>query len=111
MGVIQPLWKLGWKDVQWDVGVGLGIATVEFKSSSQVYDYSSSSSVSIGNTRTMFSALINTELKVFVTDHFSIGLAADLAYIPEDVPSVQGITFESKTLGTRSVGFVLGLHL
>jgi hypothetical protein len=113
VGVIQPLWKLGWRNVQWDVGLGLGMASVDFRAASQsyAYPYPLSSGVSIEKKKTTFSAMISTELKVFVVDNFSIGLAADLVYLPEDVPDVQGFNFQSKTLGTRSLGFVLGSHL
>lgn len=113
VGVIQPLWKLGWRDVQWDIGAGVGIARIDFKATSQAYEYYTppSPTISIDKKKSTISAQFNTELKVYITEYFSLGLTADLVYIPEEVPDVPGISFESRTLGTTSIGFVLGVHI
>ncbi len=113
VGMFQPLWKLGLRGVQWDIGGGVGIATIDCRSASQVYDYSSGSwsEVAVKLQKSTISAALITELKVFLGDNLSLGVAADLAYIPEDVPDAQGFSFRSKTVGTSSIGFVVGFHL
>lgn len=110
VGVIHPLWKLGWRDVQWDIGAGVGLATIDLQTTSQIYTYPAQPSILIGKKGSIFSATVSTELKVFIAEYFSVGIAADLVFIPEDVPDVPAFKFESKTLGTQSVGFVLGFH-
>lgn len=114
VGVFKPLWTLGMHSVQWDIGVGVGIASVDFSIAPDVYYYyyppPSSSGTPIETKKTTFSAMTYTELKVFIADYFSVGFIADLVYIPENVPSVQGVTFERETFGTTSVGFVVGYH-
>jgi hypothetical protein len=117
VGVFQPLWKLAWPDVQWDVGVGVGTAAVNFNAESlhyvysPFYGYETEVRRSTGYKESTFSVTINTELKVFIADYFSLGLSADLVYIPDDVPDIPGINLESKTLGTSSIGLVLGIHI
>ncbi len=114
IGVFQPLWKLGWRVAQWDIGAGFGRASYDFRASSPPF-YVAYDSVSPGTfiekKKTAFSTLLYTEFKVFLTDYFSLGITADWAYIPEKVPDVQGFTFDSHHLGSTSIGFVLSFHL
>jgi hypothetical protein len=114
VGVFQPLWKLGWRTVQWDVGGGLGIASYDFNTNYGP-DYSIEGLMrpgrSEGQSTTTFSTLLFTEFKLFLADYFSLGVTADWAYIPDKVPDVKGIPFASRQLSTTSIGFVLTLHI
>jgi hypothetical protein len=114
VGVFKPLWTLGMHRVQWDIGLGVGLTSVNFSVTPNVYYYyyppPSSPGTAIALKKTTFSAMTYTELKVFFADYFSVGLTADLVYIPETIPAVKGIAFERETFGTTSVGFVVGYH-
>lgn len=115
VGVVQPLWMLGWRKVQWDVGVGIGKASVNFMAAQPgYYDYASGGfkdGKSAEVSRSGFTTLWYTELKVFLADYMSLGITADWVRVPQDIPDISGVTLESKNLGTSSVGFVLGFHL
>ncbi len=112
VGVIQPLWKLGWRDLQWDIGAAVGMASVDCRAISWGYDsYYQAVEFLVEKKKTTFSAAINTEFKVFIAEYLSLGVTADLVYIPEDVPDAGGFNFASTTLGSSSIGFVLGFHL
>ncbi len=114
VGVFKPLWLLGGRSLQWDIGVGVGMASVDLSASpGVVYDYYPSSSppmTPVGLKKKTFSAMMYAELKLFFTGNLSVGFNADLVYIPEDVPSVQNVTFERGTFTSTSVGFVVGYH-
>lgn len=114
VAVVQPLWKLGLKGVQWDVGAGIGVASYDCQAFSppSYYSYDSvRAGMFIEQKKTTFSTLIYTEVKVFPANFLSLGVAADWAYIPDRVPVVQGVKFESNRLGTTSIGFVLSFHI
>lgn len=114
IAVVQPLWKLGLKSLQWDIGGGVGVATYKCQASSPPYYFTYDSlwaGTSVDQNKTTFSTLLYTELKVFPSDFFSIGVAADWAYVPDRVPAVRGFTFDSERLGTTSIGFVLSFHI
>jgi hypothetical protein len=110
VGVFKPLWKLKWRAVQWDVGIGAGRASVDFTATQSLY-YTGPSTLMVEKRKETFSAFTFTEFKWFIAQNFSIGLTADFVYIPENVPQLQGINFQSSQLGTTSVGFVFGIHL
>ena len=113
VGVIQPLWKLGWQAAQWDIGGGLGIAHYDFNATTTYfysYDGTQQPPTTVEKTQSTFSTLLFSEFKLFLTDYFSLGVIADWVYIPDKVPSVQDFTFDSDHFGTTSVGFVASFH-
>jgi len=61
----------------------------------------------------VFSAVVYTDLKLYIQRWLSLGLAADYVYIPkENIPAFEraGIPAQSKPLGTSSLGFSLSFH-
>ena len=109
VGVFQPLWKLGWRTIQWDIGAGVGWASQEFTAS--VAPYQNPSWIPIETKAHSISTLLYTELKVYLADYFSLGVVADWVYVPEKVPEIQEFVFEAKHLSTTSIGFVLSFHI
>jgi hypothetical protein len=112
VGVFQPLWKLTGRNVRWDVGAGAGLASFDFSGSSWTNTFEGQSVIaSVAARNNAFSALAYTELKFFLSDYFTIGLTADVVLTSERVPALNGMTLESSTLGTTSVGVAFGFHM
>jgi hypothetical protein len=112
VGVVQPLWKLTGRNVHWDIGAGLGLASFDFSGTSWTYTYGLEPPMTtVAVRKDVLGALAYTELKVFVSGYFSLGLTADVVITSESVPNMTGVTFDSSTLGTSSVGVTFGFHL
>jgi hypothetical protein len=112
VGVVQPLWKLTGRNVHWDIGAGVGLISFDFSGTSWTYTpWLESPMTTVALRKDVLGAMAYTELKVFVSGYFSLGLTADVVITSESVPNITGVTFDSSTLGTSSVGVTFGFHL
>jgi hypothetical protein len=114
VGVLKPLHSFTPRGLQWDVGAGIGLASVDYYCHSYTYSYTSGSSLSqtsdVTIKKSVLSGVVYTEAKVFVSPYCSLGIAADYVIIPKKIPDIQEIGIGSRSMGTTSIGFALGLH-
>lgn len=111
LGILKPLHLLMPRNLQWDVGAGIGIASVEYNSLRYSYPYADTSRTpDMAIRKTLFSGVVYTEVKVFLSDYLSLGISGDYVFIPKKIPAIEEMKVESRGMGTASIGFVLGLH-
>lgn len=107
------------KRISLNIGIGAGMAQVDFKlrTSSETWNPSNWTYDTTRNqyniSKRLFSSVIFTELNFYLRDDLSLGLVADYVYIPSlqapEIPEA-GIPAQKLRLGNASVGFTLGLH-
>lgn len=117
--VLKPPRFQKWKRISLNVGIGAGMAQVDFKvrTSSETWDpyywtYDTARN-QYNISKRLFSSVIFTELNFFLRSDLSLGLVADYVYIPSlQAPEILevGITAQKLRLGNASVGLTLGLH-
>jgi hypothetical protein len=103
------------KPIVWNVGLGAGVAKVNFSLESSIHSwcptFEERSEHNIS--KTFFSGVIFTELNLYLHEAMSLGLTADYVFIPsEQAPEILegGIPAQKLRLGNASVGFTLGFH-
>ena len=117
VGNYQPFRRQLPKSLVWNVGLGLGLANVDFSlrygSRSYYPYYSFDIKAEHAFAKTLFSALADTELNVFFSNDFSLGLRADFVFVPSrQVPAMPEAEFPGQKLplGNASIGLTLGWH-
>lgn len=111
LGILKPLHSLMLRNLQWDVGAGMGFARVEYNSLHFSYPYiDTSQTPNVTISETLFSGLVYTEVKLFLSGYLSLGITGDYVIIPKKIPAIDERKVESRGMGTASIGFVLGLH-
>lgn len=111
LGILKPLASLAPRNLQWDVGVGVGGARVEYIVQGQRDHYPDPPrDFTMSIRKTLFSGMVYTEVKFFLSGYFSLGITGDYVFIPERIPEIQEMSIPSRQMGTGSIGFVLGLH-
>jgi len=123
IGVFKPFAGSMPRSISWELGVGLGAATIDFeleanwnkydhrRDYSQWKDYRGS--FGHANSEKVFSGTVFTTFNLFLHRGLSLGAYADYAYLPDrDAPAVPEVGFEAQKLrfGNASIGFSLGLH-
>ena len=115
IGIYKPFLKQMPKPIVWNVGLGAGVAKVNFSLKSSIHSWypyledRSEHNIS----KTLFSGVVFTELNLYLHESMSLGFTADYVYIPsERAPEILegGIPAQKLHLGNASVGFTLGLH-
>jgi len=104
------------KRISLNLGIGLGMAQVDFRIRTDLETWDPSYDV-IRNqysvSKRLFSSVIFAELNYYLRRALSLGLIADYIYIPSlqapEIPEA-GIAAQNLRLGNASVGFTLGLH-
>ena len=104
------------KRISLNLGIGLGMAQVDFRIRTHVETWTPTYEV-IRNqyniSKRLFSSVIFAELNFYLRDALSLGLIADYVYIPSlqapEIPEA-GIPAQDLRLGNASVGLSLGLH-
>lgn len=111
LGILKPLHSLALRNVQWDVGAGIGVASVDYHDYQKTYTYPDTLlPIEVTRRETLISGMLYTEVKVFLSDYFSLGVTGDYVFIPEKTPTIREINIGSRSMGTASIGFALGLH-
>jgi hypothetical protein len=111
LGILKPLHSLVLRNLQWDIGGGIGVASVEYNCHRYSFVYAGGEQASdVTIKKTLFSTLVYTEAKVFLSDYLSLGITGDYVFIPKKIPSIDEVKVESRGMGTASIGFTLGLH-
>jgi hypothetical protein len=118
-GLYQPLRGLLPSRLQWRIGMGLGAAKVNFNlKTSNGYSiplnpYWVDEKTEFGISRWFLSGVVFTEITVPLSSFFSLGLAADYAWIPSQqapgYPNPQ-IPAQKLRLGNASLGAAFSFH-
>jgi len=103
IGVIKPLCVTNLRKLQWDIGIGAGFASMNYKVRHPWFSNAE-------DRETMFSGLVYTEVRVMLSGYLSLGVVGDWVYIPRDAPAIPKIELGPRTMRTTSVGLVLGFH-
>ena len=77
---------------------------------SGVFPNASSDSTIVKINESMFSGLIFTEFDLYLFDEFSLGLAIDYVYLPEEMEAIPELGIDKRSLGNFSIGATIGLH-
>jgi hypothetical protein len=102
------------KRTAWNVGVGIGLAKVEFnlKAHTETWDPYTEVTTEHNISNTSFSGVVFTELKFHLQDSLVFGLTADYVFVPAaNAPNIPeaGIPAQKLRFGNGSIGFTLGL--
>lgn len=116
LGIYHPLGGQRQKRYRWQVGVGAGMAKVNFSLNARSYRNSPLYDVIVstrGLAKTVFSGMVFTGFNFHFSKNLSLGLIADYAYAPpERAPAVAEakIPAQKLRLGNASLGLTTGLH-
>ena len=98
----------------WIIGGGIGLGNVNYNFinvvNSGVFPNASSDSTIVKINESMFSGLIFTEFDLYLFDEFSLGLAIDYVYLPEEMEAIPELGIDKRSLGNFSIGATIGLH-
>jgi hypothetical protein len=114
IGIYKPFLKRMPKRTAWNVGVGIGLAKVEFnlKAHTETWDPYTEVTTEHNISNTSFSGVVFTELKFHLQDSLVFGLTADYVFVPAaNAPNIPeaGIPAQKLRFGNGSIGFTLGL--
>ncbi len=100
--------------ISWIIGAGIGLGSVNYDFinvvNSGVFPNASSDSTIVKINESMFSGLIFTEFDLYLFDEFSLGLAIDYVYLPEEMEAIPELGIDKRSLGNFSIGATIGLH-
>lgn len=114
IGVYEPLRHIFPKSVSLKVGVGLGLAKIDYKlyRLKEIYiedEYIIESSGTNIN-KYGFSGLIFTNLDFYLNNLLSLGFSADYIYLQETMPAIPELNLKSRNFGNYSLGINFSLH-
>lgn len=117
IGIYKPFLRKLPRHIDWNVGLGLGVAILDFTLESATTVFTDPgyerSTIKHDITKTLLSGVVFTELNFYIQDNLSVGLAADYVFVPtEEAPEIPEANIPAQKLrfGTGSIGFTLGLH-
>jgi hypothetical protein len=118
VAVFHPFPARVFRGFDWNVGIGLGMADVDFEFISSTYwhatfDPNVERTDDYHLSKRYFSGVVFSELKVYFQNWTSLGITADYVYIPkENIPAFPGVGIpaQSLNLGKGSIGFSVGIH-
>jgi len=115
VGVYRPLSRTLPNALSWDIGLGIGGAKTTIDTKAEIFDtpYSNRREAETKVSRTQFSALAFTELKLNISKFLTFGLAADYFLAStvrlEAIPEAE-LPAQTFRVGNGSIGFSLALH-
>jgi len=114
VGVYQPFYPRLKEPYQFKIGVGLGMADVNFKVQTQNYvDYYNQTTQYNKVTGKLLSGTIFAQFDLFLSHGFSLGLIGDYVFVPSrqspNIPEAE-IPAQKLRLGNGSLGITMGLH-
>ncbi len=115
VGIYRPFSRTLPNALSWDIGLGAGAAKTAIVTKAEIYDTPGSPSreTEVRISRTQFSALAFTELKLNISRTLTFGLAADYFLAStvqlEAIPEAE-LPAQKFRVGNGSLGFSLALH-
>jgi hypothetical protein len=119
VAAFYPFRARTFKRFDWSVGMGVGVADVDFEFVSLIdwgwwYEQDVEKVDDYHLSKRFVSGVVFSELRFYIQKGFSVGLVADYVYVPKvsfpEFPGA-GIPGQRLSLGNGCVGFTIGLHL
>jgi len=116
VGIYKPFVRQLPKYIDWNVGMGVGAAKVDFSLETEHwtgYPTYSRETSEYNIYKIFFSGLVFAELNLYLHNTLSVGLVADYVFVPpKNVPEIPeaDIPEQKLRLGNSSIGFTLGMH-
>ena len=112
--VYYPLKYIFPKVLSWSISAGIGIGNVNYS-----FEYfrtieKNPNIIEEETTKTIdenvFSAIISTQLDLYLINELSLGLVVDYAYVPGEMPAIPDTDIGESSLSNFSFGAALGYH-
>ena len=112
--VYYPLKSIFPKILAWSISGGIGIGNVNysFEYLRTIENYPNITEEETTKTidENVFSAIISTQLDLYIINELSLGFVVDYVYVPGEMPAIPNTDISESSLSNFSFGAALGFH-
>ena len=112
--VYYPLKSFLPKTISWNIGTGIGIGNVNYLFEEMrtigTYPNITEEQTSKKIDESVFSAMISSQIDIFLVNELSLGFIVDYIYVPGEMPAIPETDIGTKSLSNFSYGASLGFH-
>ena len=112
--VYYPLKTFLPKTISWNIGAGIGIGNVNYSFEEMrtigTYPNITEERTSKKIDESVFSAMISSQIDIFLINELSLGFVVDYIYVPGEMPAIPDTDIGVKSLSNFSYGASLGFH-
>jgi len=112
--IYYPLKTFLPKKISWNIGAGIGMGSVNYSFEEMrtigIYPDITEEQTLKKIDEAVFSAMISSQIDVFLINELSLGFNIDYIYVPGDMPVILDTDIGEKSLSNFSYGASLGFH-